>query len=135
MIHKQISIGQWLVDFLFTDDVYDEEEVLTYLYFNEAPYDIMLEARDLMKEGYPNRGFTYYNPEFKYILVVSGPVSSGAEFIDTFVHEILHLAVGIATGEDMNLTGEYPAYVAGDTARELSDVLCYLGCVPGRNRL
>lgn len=134
MIHKQLSIGQWLVDFLFTDDIYDEDEVLTYLYFNGAPYDIMQEAEELMKDGDLNRGLTYYNPEYKYILVVSGPVSSGAEFIDTFVHEIFHLAIGIATGEKMNLKGEFPAYVAGDSARELSDILCYLGCVPGIDR-
>lgn len=63
------------------------------------------------------------------------PVSSGAEFINTFTHEILHLAVNIATGEKMNLKGEFPAYVAGDTAGELSDILCYLGCVPGIDRL
>lgn len=55
---------------------------------------------------------------------------AGAEFIDTLVHEIFHLAVAVALKEGANLKGEVPAYIAGDSARDLSDSICRLGCVP-----
>lgn len=128
MVHRSLTIRDWTVDFLFSDEGYDEDLVLNYLYDNEAPYDIMLEANHLMKSG-TDRGFTYSDPMFKYALVVVGPASSGQEFIDTLVHEVFHLAVAVADKQDANLRGEVPAYIAGDSARELSDVICRLGCV------
>jgi hypothetical protein len=129
MEHRKLEIGDWTVDFLFAEEGYDEELILTYLYYNEAPYDIMMDTMQLLRSGM-NKGFTYSDPEFKYALVVVGPASSGAEFIDTLVHEIFHLAVAVALKEGASLKGEIPAYIAGDSARDLSDSICRLGCVP-----
>ena len=125
-----MMIGRWEVTFLFADEKYDEEEVLSCLYDSEASYDTMLDAYHIMEDNEPNHGFTYSNPVFLKALVVVGPATSGEEFIDTFVHEILHLAMEIAVSEDVDLRGERPAYIAGDTARDLSRVICELGCVP-----
>jgi hypothetical protein len=130
MIHRELQIGSWAVDFLFVEESYDEEEILSFLYDHEAPYDLMMEARDLMELG-DNTGFTYTNHEFHYALVVTGPATSGAEFIDSFVHEMFHLAIEVAHGDGANLRGEVPAYIAGDAARDLADMVCYFGCVPG----
>lgn len=128
MVHRALVIRDWTVDFLFSEDGYDEELVLNYLYYNEAPYDIMLDAKYLMESGV-NTGFTYSDPDLKYALVVVGPASSGEQFVDTLVHEVFHLAVAVADKADANLRGEVPAYIAGDSARDLSDVICRLGCV------
>lgn len=42
--------------------------------------------------------------------------------------EIPHLAVAIAKSLGVNLEGETPAYISGDSARELAGIVCELGC-------
>lgn len=132
MMHREIRIGCWKVDFLFAEAAYDEEEVLTFMYDNEASYDRMLDAKDIMKDNIPNTGFTYSDPEYHYALVVVGPTTSGGEFIDTLTHELLHLATEIAESHGDTAGSETAAYTLGDTARDLSDAICLMGCVPDR---
>ena len=81
-----------------------------------------------MREGRPNEGFTFANQGMKEALVVIGPTTSGAEFQNTLVHEVHHLAVAIANSLGIDLESETPAYIAGDSTRELSDIICWLGC-------
>jgi len=130
MMHREIRIGCWKVDFLFVEAAYDEEEVLTFMYDNEASYDRMLDAKDIMKDNRPNTGFTYSDPEYHYALVVVGPTTSGEEFIDTLTHELLHLATEVAVSKGDTAGSETAAYTLGDTARDLSDAICLMGCVP-----
>lgn len=130
MIYRQLQIGKWKVDFLFAEESYDEEEVLTLMYDNEAGYDKMLEARNLMEKSKPNTGFTYSDPYFYYALVVVGPTTSGREFIDTLTHELYHLATEIAVSKGDTAGSETAAYIAGDSARDLSKAICRMGCVP-----
>lgn len=136
MIHRVLNIGTWVVDFLFSVGDYDIDGVLACLYDVGAPAGVMREAERLMRSCSADCGFTYSEPErFDYInaeahraVVLIGPASSGGEFLDTFVHEIYHLAVVIAGELGVDLDGESPAYLAGDSARSLIDVVCRLGC-------
>ena len=88
----------------------------------------MENAGELMSEGKYNTGFTYTNPAIHRAVVAIGPTTSGAEYIDTLVHEIHHLAVSIASELGIDLESESPAYLAGDTMRAFADVVCKLGC-------
>lgn len=128
MIHRVLRIGHWVIDFLFAVDGYDEEGVLSCLYDIDAPYDVMLRSNKIMVGRKLNRGFTYVNPELKRALVVIGPTSSGKQFQNSFVHEIRHLINSIALSIGYDLDAEGPSYIAGDTAMELADVVCMLGC-------
>lgn len=128
MIHRVIPIGRWVVDFVFATKRYDIDGILSCLYDADAPRWVMENAVDLMSEGKPNTGFTYTNPEIHRAVVAIGPTTSNAEFIDTLVHEVHHLAVAIASDLGIDLESETPAYVAGDAARSLAEVLCELGC-------
>lgn len=123
-----MTIGRWRVEFYFAPDGYDADLLLDRLYEIGAPARIMREALDLMDSGKDNTGYTFCNPYEFEALVVIGPTSSGAEFIDTLVHEIQHLAVNIAESVGADLESETPAYIAGDSARALSKVICQLGC-------
>lgn len=128
MIHRALIIGRWMVDFLFCKNGFDEDGVLACLRDCGASGFTMEQADDLMRTCDYNCGFTFANPKKKRAVVVVGPTTSGAEFTDTLVHEIHHLAVAIAAELGIDLEGETPAYVAGDAARALADVVCELGC-------
>jgi len=128
MIRRDLSIGRWRVEFYFAPDGYDTDELLDRLYDLGASASTMREALSLMESGRPNTGFTFPNPYEYEAMVVIGPTTSGAEFQDTLVHEVHHLAVAIADELGVDLEGETPAYIAGDSARDLADVICTLGC-------
>ena len=116
------------MDFLFAEDGYDVEGVLSVLYEIEAPMSKMRRAYRMMKRSEMNRGFTYANMESKRALVMVGPTTSGEQFLNTFSHEIHHLAVFIAQSLGFALDGEDPAYLDGDTTMALAEVVCRMGC-------
>ena len=128
MIHRVLSIGRWVVDFLFATKRYDIDGVLACLYDAYAPEDIMEQAEELMLSCKYNCGFTYTNQSKRRAVVLIGPTTSGGEFQSTFVHEIRHLADAIAKSLGVPLDSERPAYISGDTAKALAEVVCELGC-------
>lgn len=128
MTHRVLAIGRWVVDFLFAEGGYDTEGVLSCLYDAYAPERIMEQAEDLMLSCQCNCGFTYTNTNRRRGVVLIGPTTSGNEFLDTLVHEMYHLSVAIADNLGIDLLGESPAYLIGDSAREFADVVCRMGC-------
>lgn len=128
MIQRNLKIGRWDVEFYFCPDGYDRDTILDRLYDLGAGANTMRRAMELMDSNSDNTGFTFSNPYDKVALVVIGPADSGKEFIDTLVHEVHHLAVAIASELGIDLESESPAYLSGDSARDLADVICRLGC-------
>ena len=128
MIHRALKIGRWNIEFIFAGKRYDVDEIARCLYDAGASSFVLEQAEDLMWICDYNCGFTFTNPRRHKAVVVIGPTTSGAEFQDTFVHEIHHLAVAIAAELGIDLESETPAYIAGDSARELAEVLCEMGC-------
>lgn len=117
-----------MVDFLFATEHYDVDGIIACLYDAGAYGSIISRARELMSKCDYNCGFTFSNPESHRAVMLIGPTTSGEEFIDTMVHEVHHLAVAIASELGIDLDSEKPAYVAGDAARSLAEVICELGC-------
>lgn len=128
MIQRNLTIGRWWVEFYFCPDGYDIDAIIDRMYDFGAPVERMRQAWDLMEHGGPDKGFTFSNPFERVAMIVIGPTSSGDEFLDSMVHELHHLAVHIASALGIDLKGEGPAYIGGDSARELADVICRLGC-------
>lgn len=128
MIKRALKIGRWVVDFLFATEDYDAEGVLACLYEIYAPKEVMERAGRIMESGRYNRGFTFSNPELRRAVCVVGPTSSGKQFINTWVHEIRHVADAIAKSIGYDLDAEGPAYLSGDAAMALAEVVCTLGC-------
>ena len=128
MISRVLNIGRWVIDFLFAVERYDQEGVLACLYDVNAPLEVMRRAVEIMERGDPDCGFTFSNPDLKRAVCVVGPTSSGEEFINSFVHEVRHVADAIARSIGYELDGEFPAYVSGDAAMALAEVVCELGC-------
>lgn len=128
MVHRVIAIGRWVVDFLFATKKYDVDGVVACLYAANAPDSIVEQAEDMMLSCDYNCGFTYANQRRRRAVVLIGPTTSGDEFQNTFVHEVRHLADAIAKSLGVPLDSEKPAYISGDTAKALAEVVCELGC-------
>ena len=128
MLHRVLAIGRWVVDFLFATKRYDVDGVLACLYDAHAPDYIMEQAEELMLSCEYNCGFTYTNQNRRRAVVLIGPTTSGEEFQNTIVHEIRHLADAVAKSLGVPLDSERPAYISGDTAKALAEVICELGC-------
>ena len=128
MISRVLNIGHWVIDFLFAVDGYDSDGVLACLYDIYAPKDVLRRAVEIMEREDPDCGFTFSNPDLKRSVCVVGPTSSGGEFINTFTHEVRHVADAIARSIGYELDGEIPAYISGDAAMALAEVVCELGC-------
>jgi hypothetical protein len=128
MEHRILYIGKWHIDFLFAEEGYDREEALEYLYDCGASDYALRQAENLMVLCEWNCGFTFANPLEYRAVVFIGPTSSSDEFINTTVHEVHHLAVAIAEELGIDLESETPAYIAGDSAKALADVICQMGC-------
>lgn len=129
LIHRVLYIGRWRCDFYFaTNDDYDASSVLECLEAMEAPEDVMFSSWETLVERTPNRGFTYSDSRQMRSCVFIGNTTSGEEFLDSFTHELRHLADDMATFLGINLRGEKVAYITGDTTRDLAEIVCRLGC-------
>ncbi len=127
LIHRIIYIGRWRCDFYFAvGDGYDFSSVMECLEEMEATDDILTHCWITMREGALNGGFTFSNQMRSCIFI--GPTTDGSEFLNTFTHELRHLADHIAQHLGIDLQGEEIAYITGDTSRDLAEVVCRLGC-------
>ena len=127
MIHRALRVRGWTIDFLFAHRRNDPEGVLACLRSFDAPADVVAEAADLMGAG-PNCGFTFTNGYRRNALTWVGPQDAGAEWVNTTVHEIVHLAMAIAIDQGIDPYSEELAYLAGDITEQVSDLLCALAC-------
>lgn len=128
MIRRQMILGNWIADFFFAENGYDEEVLLDTLRDMGAPKSVIRQVLRKIDAARLNEGFTWSNPSIERSIVVIGPTSSGKEFINTFVHEIRHLADDIGWYLGYNLRGEPLAYLSGDSAMALAELVCELGC-------
>lgn len=128
MVKRTLRIGRWLVYFFFVTDDYDQETILSFLYTFDAEDWMIQRADEIMTEGKLDRGFTFSSPVLRRAVVVIGPSSSGAEFLNSLSHEVRHLANAIAESIGYELDAEEPSYLTGDAVRELAEVVCELGC-------
>ena len=128
MIFRDLYIGRWHACFIFAPDGYDDNTILDILYDLDASDYILVKAEKKMREGRPNEGFTFANSRMKEALVVIGPSTSGAEFVNTLSHEIYHLSVAVAKSLGLDLEGEQAAYIEGDAMGDFIELVCQFGC-------
>lgn len=127
MIHRAIRVRDWTVDFLFAHRRNDPEGVLACLRSYDAPEDVMTEAEILMGVG-PNCGFTFSNGYRRTALTWVGEQDAGEQWLNTTVHEIVHIAMAIALDQGIDPYSESLAYLVGDITQQVSDILCMLSC-------
>lgn len=128
MLYRSLNIRGWWCFFYFAIHSYWIDEILLRMSDIGAPPFILSNARIKMREDRMDTGFTFSNPTMRTSVVVLGRQSSGAEFLNSFTHELRHLTDDIATAYDYPIRGEEVAYLAGDIALKLSDIVCQQSC-------
>lgn len=128
MIFRALNIRGWRCLFYFSIDRYWVTDILNRLRELQAPPSILQRVERNMLADSLNTGFTYSNPTLRSSVVVIGRSSSGAEFLNSFVHELRHLTDDIAYTYGYPLRGEPAAYLNGDISLMLSDIVCTLTC-------
>lgn len=127
MIRRALRVRDWTVDFLFVDGRNDPEGIIAWLYSFGATRSIANDTRELMESGM-NRGFTFSNTERRIALSWIGPQANGTEWVNTTVHEIVHVAQAIAQEKELDTFSEEFAYLVGDITQAVADILCHLAC-------
>jgi len=128
MIIREVTVRRWCVVFLFSFDKSDMERILDALLWADAPDSIIQKVSENISVGRPNEGFCYSRPTERKTVVGVGLTTTGAEFLDTTVHEIVHIAQDIAHSDGIEPWGEEFAYLAGDISRCVSDIVCEMSC-------
>lgn len=135
MLLRRVDILGWTAIFLFGDYGLDRDEVLRQLVNCDPPESIVWKVSDKLDADRDNEGFTYSNSQLRRSTVYIGPSSSGSEFLSSFCHELAHLVCDICIADGISLQGEKIAYIQGEIAMRLSDVVCELSCEHCRNEL
>ena len=128
MRYRRIRIKDWTIRFLFSFDKYDKAQVLGSLFWADAPNSIVSQVSENIQAGRLNEGFCYSNPELRRTVLGTGIAESGPEVLDSMVHEIIHICQHVALQDGMDPLGEPFAYLGGDIARSVSDIVCELSC-------
>lgn len=128
MIYRRIEIAQWTCDLYVSIDGYWIDEILEVFSSLDAPADVTRRIERNMLRNELDSGFTFSNPDLRRSVMVIGKPSSGAEFLNSFTHELRHLVDDIAMVDRMPTSGEGVAYLTGDTAMLAADIVCKMSC-------
>ena len=128
MIVKKLHIRHWTVLFLFCFDARNSEDIEDALIWADAPNSIIESVMNTVFAERPNEGFCYSAPSIRRSVVAIGRTSSGPEFLNTTIHEIMHLSQHIAAEDGIEPLSEEIAYLIGDITRDVSHIVCELSC-------
>lgn len=128
MIVRQLRLRRWDFEFYFSFDTYDKERILDALFWADAPDSLVSQVSENISAGRLNEGFCYSNPRKRRTVLGTGIASSGPEMFDSIIHEIIHICQHVAAEDGIDPFGESFAYLGGDIARAVSDVVCELSC-------
>lgn len=134
MITKKTNIKSWTVFWFFCPKEQNIKEIVSALKNAGASENILFRAEEKLFDDNENEGFTYSNLSEKKSVVVVGESTNGGEFLNSFSHELRHLADDISSYYGMIDRGEEVAYLTGDLANSVSDIVCLLSCDCCRNK-
>lgn len=95
------------------------EEIMEDLDLIECDSRTIDKAISNLTRWKPNTGLTYSNVRLKASVVVIGKTTSAAEFVSTFDHEKMHLAMHIAGRLCIDVLSEEFAYLVGEIGRQM----------------
>lgn len=118
--------GGWLVTAYYAVTHYEVDEILHTLAEAGADDKSLERAYDNLSSGNLNTGLCY-SGKGESVLVISC-ASSPAQFLNSLVHELHHLASHIASALGYDQKGEETCYIAGETAEKIYKVASKFLC-------
>lgn len=121
MIKQQIKVKRisWIVYVYYSVTKDNIEEILFRINKLHLPISYSKSAYSILSRNKFNSGFTYSNTKLKQSIVVITKTTSASEFVNSFIHEIGHLANHIALTYHLDRNGEEIQYIAGDIGQEM----------------
>ena len=98
------------------------------LIWADAPDSVLRDVEEKISAGILNEGFCFSNPMLRRTVLWVGETSTGPEFLNTIIHEIVHITQDVAHTEGIDPFGEDFAYLSGDISHEISDIVCEMSC-------
>lgn len=92
-------------------------------------------AWENLRSGDLNTGITYSNFGKGETVMVISLTSTSAEFLNSWMHEMLHLCRHVSAAFGINPYGEEAAYLSGDVAQKMFPVASKLLCEHCRKEL
>lgn len=129
MIRQTISLERahgWKVTCYYAVTHYEVEEIMQRLIEAGCDGKNLQTAYDNLSSGALNTGLCY-SGDGESILVISC-ASSPAQFLNSLVHELHHLASHIASALGYGQKGEEACYLAGETAERMYPVASKFLC-------
>lgn len=129
MIRQQFTLdraGGWLVTAYYAVTHYEVDEILHTLAEAGADDNSLDRAYENLSSGNLNTGLCY-SGNGESVLVISC-ASSPAQFLNSLVHELHHLASHIASALGYDQKGEETCYIAGETAEKIYKVASKFLC-------
>ena len=124
MIRQQFTLDRadgWKITCCYAVTHYEVEEILQTMERAGADDESLERAYENLSSGNLNTGLCY-SGDGESVLVISC-ASSPAQFLNSLVHEIHHLASHIASALGYNQKGEDACYIAGETAGRMYKVV------------
>lgn len=118
----------WSVRVYYAVDTYYADEIIDDLICLGCRGENLRNAKESLWKGELNSGITYTDNDNRQAVVVIGKTTSGAEFFNSLLHEVLHLLSYIAKAEGLNPYGEDVCYMAGELAQKMYGVARGLLC-------
>ena len=128
MFSRKVRIAGWTIWFIFSFDADDMESIYDALLWAEAPDSIISNVSKNVYAGKLNEGFTFSEPSLRRTVFATGKTTTGPEMLNTIVHEIVHIAQHISKEDGIDPLSEEMAYLCGDIASTVSDIVCELSC-------
>lgn len=128
MITRNTNIRHWRIAFNFSFNQHDLGVLTDALIWADAPESIINTVTENVRAGRRNEGFCFSNPSLRRSVIGVGVTDTGPEFLDTTVHEIVHVAQHISENDGIDPLSEDFAYLAGDISHEISDIVCEMSC-------
>lgn len=115
----------WTVHIYYDTTLRNADEILDKLYRMGCSREGIARTRNQFLERSYNNGLTYSNKVCRESLMSLGRASSFPQFLNSFVHEVHHLATHIADASDIPLDGEEICYLSGMIAQKMYPVLIH----------
>lgn len=135
MIRQTIYLERadgWKITCYYAVTHYEVEEILQTMERAGADDESLERAYDNLSSGNLNTGLCY-SGKGESVLVISC-ASSPAQFLNSLVHELHHLASHIASALGYDQKGEEACYIAGETAEKMYKVASKFLCENCRHK-